>query len=119
MEILLELLLMLVSELFGDVLIHIFTETRRIGRVLAFLGYTVLGAALGAGSLVFVPAHLIGSPALRGVSLGVTPVLSGLLMMGIGAARRRRELRVVGLEHFTAGFVCALAFGVVRYVFAA
>lgn len=119
MEILLELLLTLVGEFFGDVLIHVFTETRRVGRALALLGHAALGAALGAGSLVFAPAHLIASPGLRAMNLGLTPVVAGLLMMWIGATRRRREKRVVGLEHFTPGFVCALAFAVVRYFFAA
>ena len=114
MELLLEFVLQIVAELFGDILVHWLPERGR-NVFFTILGYAALGAVIAALTLLVLPAHLIRSHELRIANLIVTPLLVAALMAWIGAMRRRRDKRVVQMEEFVYAYTTALAFGLVRF----
>ena len=76
----------------------------------------ILGIALG---LVSLAAH--GSPIfhpgrIHGISLLLSPVLTGLGMAGVGAMLRRRNGKPLPWESFWGGFVFALGMAVIRFI---
>ncbi|HYK05643.1 MAG TPA: hypothetical protein VE974_28095 [Thermoanaerobaculia bacterium] len=114
-EILFELVLQIVVELFGEALLHSFSESTGARRLFTLLGYALLGAVFGALTITFMPAHLIRNPDLRIANVVMTPLLVAALMSWIGATRRRKEKRVVRMEEFTHAYAFALSFAVARY----
>ena len=85
--------------------------------VLAFLGYAVLGALVGAGSLFFFQTLFIRSPSGRLVNLVATPVLAGLGMSLIGWIRTRSGREIIRLDQFAYGWIFALGMALVRFLF--
>lgn len=81
-------------------------------RVWACLGYAAAGFALGASSAWLLPQRLLPVPRTRGVSLVVSPALSGLAMYSWGSYRRSHGRSASGLGTFWGGasfaFGCAL-----------
>ena len=90
-------------------------ETRPTLRFFLFL---LLGTIIGFFSLLVTSAHVITLPTLRYTAAIVVPVLIGLLMAWIGRLRARRGSPPNSLEHFSASWAFAFAFGAVRVVFA-
>lgn len=129
MEVLIELLLGFFGELVLPLIWEIFAEVGLRSLVepfkkepspwVAALGYSVFGAALGGLSLLVLPRHMLGSHGLRVVSVALSPVVAGFGMATIGAWRARRGQRVLRIDRFAYGYVFALAFGLVRFAFAA
>lgn len=85
---------------------------------IAALGYTIFGAFFGGLSLLFFPSNLVSRP-FRILNLIVTPIAVGSIMTLMGAWRTRRGQSVLRIDHFAYGYVFALSFAVVRYLFAA
>ena len=86
--------------------------------VLACLVYGILGAALGALSLIFFPASLAHALWLRILTLVIVPVLAGLAMNALGNWRRRHDQTIIRLDHFGYAYLFALALAIVRFVWA-
>lgn len=82
------------------------------------LGYTLLGGAVGAFSLMPFPSHLVASEGLRLANLIFTPAAVGLLMCGMGAWRARRGEPILRIDRFACGYLFALALAFVRFLFA-
>jgi hypothetical protein len=115
-ELLLELLLEVLGWGFFDIAVHIVGESDRARRILLnIVIFSLLGAALGAGSLVLLPAHMVRDPKLRLASLLATPFIAGILFSFIGRRRERKGKPVTTLEAFWPAFSFALAMAVVRY----
>jgi len=119
MIVLVELVLELLVELFGetliDVAVHRFGggETgRTTARIILF---ALLGAAIGAASLFLFPAHFIRTAGLRITSVLLTPILAGAAFAWIGGRRERKGKPVSSLEAFWPAYAFALAMAVVRY----
>ena len=126
-----EELLIALLELFGELLLQIFAQTlfdvglRGLAApfredahpYLASIGYLVLGAIVGAVSLLVVPRLMIVSPTGRAFGVVVLPVLAGATMALLGAWRRRRGQRVVLIDRFAYGYLFALAMTLVRLRF--
>lgn len=129
MEVLIELLLAFFGELVLPLIWEIFAEVGLQSLVepfkkeprpwVAALGYSVFGAALGGLSLLVLPHHMLGSHGLQVVSVALSPVVAGLGMAAVGAWRAKRGQRVLRIDRFSYGYVFALAFGLVRFAFAA
>jgi len=129
MEVLIELLLGFLGELVLPLIWEIFAEVglqslaepfkKEPRPWVAALGYCVFGAVLGGLSLLVLPHHLLGSHGLRVVSVALSPVVAGLGMAAMGAWRARRGQRVLRIDRFSYGYGFALAFGLVRFAFAA
>ena len=115
-ELLLELLLEILGWGFFDIAAHLVGESDRAQRtVINIVIFSLLGAALGAGSLVLLPTHMIRDPNLRLASLVGTPFVAGILFSFIGNRRERKGKPVTTLEAFWPAFSFALAMAVVRY----
>lgn len=86
--------------------------------VLAGLGYTLLGAAMGAFSLHFFPASLAHARWLKILTLMLVPLLAGLAMNALGAWRLRRDQNIIRLDRFGYAYLFAFALALVRFVWA-
>lgn len=89
-----------------------------VSPLVAVVGYQLYGAAVGGLSLLVFPAHLVADSGARGLNLAVTPVLSGLVMVAVGAWRRRHEKTLIRLDSFAYGWCFAMAVALVRWKFA-
>ena len=86
--------------------------------LLASTGYALLGLIIGGVSLFVLPRHLLHPSKFHGISLIVSPVITGLMMAGTGAILRRRDKKVTQLESFGYGFAFAFGMALVRFFFA-
>jgi hypothetical protein len=77
-----------------------------------YAGYAAAGFALGAGSGWLVPRRLLPMPATQGISLLLSPVVSGIVMHFWGSYRRERGRPASSMATFWGGasfaFGCAL-----------
>jgi hypothetical protein len=120
-----ELFLEVLFEFAGEALLDLalraiakFFETSRFASpVLASVGYTLLGGLTGALSLFIFPHPLVHPSRLHGISLLVSPILTGLVMSLIGSMLRRQGKKVVQIESFGYGFAFAFGMALVRYFF--
>jgi hypothetical protein len=111
-----EVLFQLVVELGLDSLAHSAWRRRDANPWLAALGYALLGALAGLLSLWIVPRRLLPASPARGVSLVVSPLVTGLLMRAYGEFRRSRDLPTTGLATFWGGATFAFFLALVRFV---
>ncbi|RQP21463.1 hypothetical protein DZC73_28505 [Albitalea terrae] len=124
----------IVLELFGDVLLQVVLQVlAEVGvhswrglrdpdgerppanPVLATLGYLLFGTIVGGLSLFFRPELLLAPGKLRWLNLVVTPLISGLVMMAMGAWRRRRDQPLVRMDRFAYGYTFAFAASAARF----
>lgn len=85
----------------------------------AFVAYALLGALLGAGSLLLWPTHFMPTLAGRWAYLLLSPVVAGLVLAAVGAWRRKQGRVVLALDTFGCGWGFAFAFALVRFAGAA
>lgn len=91
-------------------------ETQRPSR--AFCGYGFFGIILGSISLLLFPHHLVHPAKIPGISLLISPVLTGLMLWGTGAILRRQNKKVTRIESFGYGFAFAFSMAFIRFFFA-
>jgi hypothetical protein len=120
LQLLFEVLLEFAGEIVVDLLSRSAAEVLKpeepphpIGSLLSCALYGAIG---GAVSLVVLP-HPLFPPLIHGLSLIVSPVLTGTAMSGIGTLLRRRGKRVVQIESFRYAFAFALGMALVRFLF--
>jgi len=92
------------------------SEPRR--PVMACVGYLLLGAATGGLSLIWFPFPLVHPSRFHGISLIISPLLTGSLMALLGWILRKYNKRTVNLETFGYGFVFAFGMTLARFLFA-
>ena len=92
-------------------------ETRAIDPTVAALGYLLAGSTFGIVSLLPFPRPLFRASRFHGISLMISPVITGLLMSQIGLMLHRTGKRAVQIESFKYGFTFALGVAVVRFMF--
>ena len=85
--------------------------------VLAGAGYLVLGAVCGVASVLIYPHPFFHPSRIHGISLVVSPVVTGLVMWRVGLVRRRWGRDVLPLESFGYGFTFALGVAVMRFLY--
>ena len=81
---------------------------------LKILKFAFLGLGLGAVSLMILPHPLVHPSKLHGISLLISPVITGLVMGLVGRIVRRRGKTPVQIESFAYGFTFAFAFSLIR-----
>jgi len=125
LEVVLEVLGELLLQLFGEMLVQFgirgvtaSVEYSSKSTAVAIFGYLLLGAALGAVTLLVFPSHLVRDPTLRLINAIASPLVAGVCMATIGGFLRRRRRRTVRIESFGYGVAFAAAFAVVRFAFA-
>jgi hypothetical protein len=112
-----ELALGAIADLFVRSIRNLVAESKAINPSLAALGYFLLGAGSGALSVLILPHPLLHPSPVHGVSLVVSPLLTGLAMSQVGLALRRRGKQAIRIESFGYGFTFALGMAIVRFIF--
>lgn len=84
--------------------------------VLAGFSYALIGALAGGLSLLILPQRLLPVGGLKGASLGLAPLVTGLLMKTYGDFRRQRGHTTTGIATFWGGAIFAFAMAVVRFL---
>lgn len=87
----------------------------RADPVVATVGFGLVGGCFGFLSVWFFPHHLVHPTRVHGISLLISPILTGLLMAQIGRTLRRWGRQSVRIESFGYGFIFALGMGLVRF----
>lgn len=116
-EVIGEFLLQLVVEVLVELGIYRMTESKQRNPFFSALGYVLLGALLGALSLLVFPDYLV-PPAWRTANLVLTPAAVGLGMVLTGKLRARRRQAVPRIDRFVFGYLFAFSLGLVRYLLA-
>jgi hypothetical protein len=126
LEVLAQIFFELILQIFGEILLALGfrslaeplkkREEQDLG--FAFVGYGLLGLALGGLSLLIFPQSFARSPEARNIGLILIPLLSGIIMAGLGWLRIRRGKRQIRLDSFSYGSICAFGMAIVRFKFA-
>ena len=85
---------------------------------LTVLKFTLLGIGLGFVSALVLPHPLVHPSRFHGISLLISPVITGLIMGFIGRMVRRRGKTPVRIESFAYGFTFAFAMTLIRLLMA-
>lgn len=97
-------------------LVRRFTITVRRGNpVVTTVTFILVGVAFGFLSAWIFPHPLVHPSRFHGISLLVSPVLTGFAMTWIGRAWRRRGRDSVRIESFGYGFTFAFAVALIRF----
>jgi hypothetical protein len=119
-----ELLFELFFELFLEAIVALIVRATRssfsnaaLSPAFAAAFYFLLGCASGAASLLLFPHPIFHPSRLHGISLLISPVITGFVMSQVGTVLRRNGRESVRIESFGYGFAFALGFAIVRLVF--
>lgn len=127
MDILLEILLQFVIEIFGQLLfealaemvIRIFAKAfgfeRPQNNLPAGFGYVALAGVSGYISVAMFPHYFLTHPELRIANLLISPVIVGFLMGLRGRRLMKKQKESIRLDSFAYGFLFAFVFGMVRF----
>jgi hypothetical protein len=94
-----------------------FQETNAINPILATIGYMLLGSAFGIASVPLFPHPFFQPSKLHGISLVISPIITGLVMSQVGIMLRRKGKQAVRIESFGYGFTFALGLAIIRFIF--
>jgi len=96
---------------------NILSEPNVISPILAAAGYLLLGVIFGAVSVFVIPYPIMKPARIHGLSLIVSPVITGLIMSQVGVLLRRNGKKTVRIESFAYGFTFALGVAAVRFAY--
>jgi len=119
-----EALFELLFELFAEAIVSLivrairslFSSVGPLSPILAGALYLFLGGAFGALSIFFFPHPIFRPSRFHGISLLVSPLITGLVMSQVGKLLRRNDKEPVQIESFGYGFTFALGMAVVRLI---
>jgi hypothetical protein len=94
---------------------NVLKESTAINPILAAIGYLLLGIAFGVASLLLFPHPIIHPSKFHGISLLVSPVITGLVMSQMGIVLRRKGKQTVRIESFGYGFMFAFGVAIIRF----
>jgi hypothetical protein len=121
-EFLFELFINTVGEVLFEIGLQSFKDSAKKNGteypLLAFLGYSLLGAVAGGLSLLIFPQYFIRVGKYHGVGLIVIPVIAGMAMSGIGTLRKKTGKQLIRLDSFVYGFIFAFCMTLIRFLFA-
>ena len=116
-EVVLQLLIEAICSLFARIFRGVAEGAEAGSPVFAAAGYLVLGVMAGFASFLVLPHHLVRPSRFHGISLLISPLVTGIIMSQIGALLRRKDKSTVRIESFLYGFTFALGVAVIRLVF--
>lgn len=116
-EVFLEIAAEEILALLSRAVIAVFQDSELDNPVLATVGYLILGTATGGISLLFLPHPLVHPSRFHGISLLISPLITGSIMSLIGYTLRRHGKQAAQIESFGYGFAFALGMAVVRFLF--
>jgi len=122
LSLLAEALLEFAGELFVSLIARaigkIIEGALELGAVATTVAVAVLGMGSGQLSLLIFPHPLVHPSRMHGISLLISPLITGLVMSQIGRLLRNRGKETVAIESFAYGFTFALAMAAIRFAFA-
>lgn len=92
------------------------TESEPTNSILAAIGSIMLGALFGGISVVVLPHRILSPPKIHGLSMLLSPLLSGLVMHGYGRWRDSQNRGHSRLATFAGGALFAFALAATRYL---
>jgi hypothetical protein len=95
---------------------NVFEETNAINPILATIGYLLLGSAFGLASVRLFPHPFFQPSKFHGVSLVISPLITGMVMSQVGTMLRRKGKQAVRIESFGYGFTFALGVAIIRFI---
>ena len=118
-------------ELFGEIFLEVLAEgvtdaidrglrisvRRKQRRVLDAIYYFIIGSAIGWASTVAFPRAFSHLERAHGISLILSPMLTGFAMSRIGKLLAKRGIRPVPIERFLNAFSFALGMAIMRFFF--
>lgn len=116
---LVELLLSMIGQIFGELGSHTlaaYRKPRPRRPVVSAIGHAFFGALLGGLSLLVLDHSMAHTFSGRLASLIVSPLLAGTLTALIGLRRKRGGRPTVMLESFSYGLLFAFSFSLVRFL---
>ncbi len=96
---------------------EIFKTSEIKNPVVAFIGYWLLGTVIGALSLFVFRRPLVHPSRIHGISLLVSPLITGCLMSLTRSFLRKQKKTVIQLESFGYGFAFAFGMALIRFLF--
>jgi hypothetical protein len=96
---------------------NVFEKSNAIDPILAAISYLSLGTVFGIASLRLFPHPLFHPSRFHGISLLISPVVTGFVMSQVGLVIRRKGKHAVRIESFGYGFMFALGVAIVRFIF--
>ena len=114
-ELLLEVALGALAGILSRLIRRFRVSVRRGNPVVATVVFSLVGVSFGFLSAWMFPHPLVHPSRFHGVSVLISPVLTGLVMAWIGRAWQRRGRSSVRIESFGYGFTFALAMALVRF----
>ena len=93
-------------------------STRKQGTAFSAVLFALLGVIAGGVSLFVFPHPLFHPSKLHGISLLLSPLLTGFVMSGLGRTVQRRGRIPARIESFACGFTFALGMALIRFCFA-
>lgn len=130
MEIVIEILLWIVVEILTPVSADFFVESKfggwfdrlaeraTLGSILTFAIYASLGLIIGCLSLFVLPESLIRSQNFHGISLIVSPLAAGSVMLLADWLRQPSNQQRWHFSAFAHAFVLAFCMALVRFLYA-
>lgn len=95
---------------------NVFEETNAINPILATIGYLLLGSAFGLASVRLFPHPFFQPSKFHGVSLVISPPITGMVMSQVGTMLRRKGKQAVRIESFGYGFTFALGVAIICFI---
>lgn len=116
-----ELIVQIIAEVLAEFGLHSLAAPfrRKANPWLTAAGYVLLGIAGGALSLLVVANQITPDGIARLANLAIAPLLAGFGMVMLGRWRAKRGDPRLGIDRFLYGYLFALSFALVRFVFAA
>ncbi len=114
-EFLLELLFAELAGLLARLVRRFPVTVRRSDPFMVTAVFTLVGVAFGFLSTWIFPHPLVHPSRFHGMSLLISPLLTGLVLAWIGRAWKRRGRSSVRIESFGYGFTFALAMALIRF----
>jgi len=93
------------------------TDAKDPSAVLAAAAYSSFGVVAGVVSVWLIPHRLFPVSRFHGISLLISPLVTGLAMSQIGILLRQRGKRRIRIESFGYGFAFALWMAIIRFFF--
>ena len=116
-DVILELLIEAICSLLVRIIRNAFEGVASESPIIAAVGYLAFGLGAGVASVFFLPHHLVRPSKFHGISLLISPLVTGLIMSQVGAFLRRKDKTTVRIESFLYGFTFALGIAIIRLAF--
>jgi hypothetical protein len=118
-EVFFEVVLQLIAESGIDLIDRWFrnlvSDAEPWSRPVAAIGYFLLGIIFGVLSIFVAPHALVRPSKIHGISMLISPLITGLIMSRVGTWVRRRDRQSARIESFAYGATFAFGVALVRF----